>query len=245
MIHNFFRLYLLQQANSPNFLKDVVFNPFILPLIGATAVTYILILFNYLDKDKKLSYWIERSIFTSYIFLISGIGGITMNPFNRLFPNELANRETSPILKGMLIAVYALCLILLSGRLRYTLRNYLYSLAMLAQKDAGLIMIILLNLFSASWSQTPDETIKYSLVLVMVSLVAVYVGKQFSWTEIHFMLRWVAAILIILSLKNQGIGGDGNWAGILVHKNPFSFAMAQGVIWWLLQAFYQPQYRRR
>ncbi len=238
-------LYLLQQAAPPNALKEILFNPFVLPLVGGIGFLYIVILFNYLDKDKKLSYWLERSVFTVYIFLISGIDGIAANPYNRLFPGGLASQETSPTLKAMLIAVYVLILVLLSGRLSRTMRDYIYSLAMVAQKDAGLILVLFLNLFSASWSQTPDLTLQNSLVLIMVSLVAVYVGKQFSWSEIHFMLRWVAAILIILSLRSQNPDAEGNWAGILVHKNPFSFAMAQGVIWWLLQAFYQPRYRRR
>jgi exopolysaccharide production protein ExoQ len=246
MLLNLSNLYLIQNAARPNLLKDIVFNPFILPLLGTIAFLYILVFFNYLDKDKKLGYWLERSLATAYIFLISGGGaGISMNPFNRLFPGGLAVNGTSPMLKGMLIAIYIMCLLLLAGRLSQTLKNYIYSVAMMAQKDPGLIIILFLNLFSASWSQTPPETVQHSLVLIMISLVAIYVGKQFSWTEIHLMIRWVAAFIIILSLRNQGIGADGNWTGILIHKNPFSFEMAQGVIWWLLQAFYQPEYRRR
>jgi len=246
MLLNLSNLYLLQKAAPPNLLKEVLFNPFILPLVGTICVIYSIVLFNYLDKDKKLGYWLERTLATAYIFLISGGGaGISMNPFNILFPRNLASRTPNPNLLAMLVAIYILCLLLLSGRLRYSLQKYFYSVAMLAQKDPSLTIILFLNLFSASWSQTPAETIKYSLVLIMISLVAIYFGQQFSWTEIHFMIRWVAAFIIILSLRNQGVGADRNWAGILIHKNPFSFEMAQGVIWWLLQAFYQPQYRRR
>ena len=247
MLINLSNLYLIQNAARPNLLKEILFeNPFVLPLLGTIAVVYILVLFNYLDKDRKLSYWLERTIATAYIFLISGGGsGISMNPFNRLFPGGLASSEASPTLKGILIAIYALCLLLLAGRLRHSLKKYIYSIAILAQADPGLMIILFLNLFSASWSQTPENTLSHSLVLIMISLVAIYIGNQFSWTEIHFMLRWVAAFIIILSLRNQGIGADGNWTGILIHKNPFSFEMSQGVIWWLLQAFYQPEYRRR
>jgi O-antigen ligase len=235
---------LIAQA-PPNALKEIVFHPVIQPILGLLGIVYVVVMFNYVSKVSGIAYWLERSVATAYVFLISGFTGISTNPFNRLYPNELANQQTSPTLKGMLIAVYVLILLLLSPRLAKTMKNYLYALAMLLQSDPALCLILLLNLFSAAWSQTPEVTFGYSLVLVMVSLVAVYVGKQFSWTEMHFMLRWAAAFVIILSLRNQNIGEDGNWAGILVHKNPFSFAMSQGVIWWLLQAVYQPEFRRR
>ena len=46
MLLNLSNLYLIQNAARPNLLKDIIFNPFIQPLLGTISLLYILILFS-------------------------------------------------------------------------------------------------------------------------------------------------------------------------------------------------------
>lgn len=239
-------LYGLTLKNCPvrSQMKAILKDPFFILLLVGMAVVYILLLYNAAAQNKKLAIILEKIFAGIFIFSISGATGATVSPFNKLTPLNLANPNTTPFTIINQICIYAFFLIVLSSRLGYTLKDLIKVIAALLLKNPFICILLLLVSLSAFWSDTPDHTIKLSLVILETSTVAIYIGKQYKWDELYPFIRWIDACVTFYSHLKPSAGPAGNWNGIVGHKNQFSFLMAQTTVLWLVYALYSPKQRR-
>lgn len=227
-------------------MKELILSsPIVLYLIVAIAVIYFFIIFHYAGRNPKLTSTIELVFFGILIICIAGATGATINPFNKLHPRALMLKSTTlPTIAGQ-IGFYSLIFCIIVSRLRYTLKSYIQVLSELIIKAPFFCLFLLFASLSCFWSTDTILSLKNALVLLELSLLAIYFGKQYSWQEIYRFWRWINIIIVIVSVfygftENQGT----NWYGILGHKNQFSFFMAQTAILWLMHAAYFPKQRR-
>jgi O-antigen ligase len=223
-------------------MKELILtSPLTLAFTISIGLIYFFVVFHYVGQDKKLATKLEFSLALLFVFILSS-GGISF-PFDKLHFKVLGLLATTAPTIGGIIGIYTACILLLSSRLRHTLKDFSYVLSVLINKDPSLCLIFLLVSFSVFWSETPIFTLRNSITYLLVSLFAIYIGKQYSWKDISLFLRWTTLCILLFSLKTPSDDGSGHWSGILGHKNPFSFFMAQTVIWWLLHAVYSPKHR--
>ena len=150
---------------------------------------------------------------------------------------------TLPTIVGQ-IGFYSIIFCLIISRLRYTLKDYINVLSIIAFKAPFFSIFILFASLSCFWANVTFLSLKSVLVLLELTVFAVYFGKQYSWKEIYRFWRWINLIIVILcvfyALKEHQ---SPDWYGVLGHKNQFSFIMAQTTVLWLMYAFYYPQQR--
>jgi O-antigen ligase len=109
--------------------------------------------------------------------------------------------------------------------------------------DIFLGLFLLSMTLSGLWSQTPEITFRAICAMWVITLVSIYVGKVYSWLEIYGLLRWLSGLLALWTLVKQNPAPDGCWRGVLDHKNPFSFQMANTASLWILYAVKDRKYR--
>ncbi|MEG4998818.1 O-antigen ligase family protein [Microcoleus sp. B4-D4] len=203
-----------------------------------------MLLYQAIAQDKKIAINAEKIILGIFLFAISGATGAGVMPFMKLHPVALSNRETTALTITLQIIVYGVFLFILSPRLHSWLKDYLKALFTTMLSDPFLALFLLMILLSALWSDTPEVSLKKSLVILEVSAVAIYVAQRFSWKEIYPWWRTVNLFVLLWSLVKTNPSSAGCWSGILSHKNQFSFFMAQTAVLWFLFAFYSPKDRR-
>ena len=224
-------------------MKEIIREPLFLLLIVATAVIALMLMYNAVARDKKFGINIEKILAGIFLFAISGASGATVMPFLKLHPAVMAGRETTaPTMIGY-IAIYGAFLFILSPRLRSTLKDYLQALFITMSSDPALALLLLMISFSALWSDYTDVSLKYGLVILETTVIAIYIAKQYSWEDLYPWWRTVNLFVLLWSLFKTNGDGDGCWKGILGHKNQFSFFMAQTSVLWFLFAFYSPKNR--
>ncbi|MBW4651342.1 MAG: O-antigen ligase family protein [Kastovskya adunca ATA6-11-RM4] len=230
-------------------MKELILNnPLILIFILLIGLIYTFVAFHYTGTDKTLAANLEKICLGIFLISIAGATGATINPFDKLHPLVLSLQGTTlPTIAGQL-GIYSLCLFLLFSRLRYTLKDFIHVLAVLLRTAPFFCAFILLFSLSFSWSNSATVTLKTTFVYLETTLIAIYLGKQYSWREIFSFWRWVNIIIVIICIyygffvPSVGVGPLG-WQGILGHKNQFSFIMAQTAVLWLMHAFYSPKQR--
>jgi exopolysaccharide production protein ExoQ len=115
------------------------------------------------------------------------------------------------------IALWLLCLLLMFGHVRATLRTMLQQRVVLA--------FSLLAFASTLWSQDPLLTLRKAVLLFLICAFAWFIASCYSPADQVRLL--VAAGLIValacvamaLFLPEYGISKDGEWKGIFGHKN--------------------------
>lgn len=221
----------------------ILSSPLIILLIVAIAILYFLIIFHYAGRNKKLTQTIEMLFFGMLLISIAGSTGATLSPFDKLHPRALMLISTTiPTIAGQ-IGLYSIIFCIIVSRLRYTLRNYIRVLADIFVKAPFFSLFLLLAALSVFWSNDISLTLKTVLVLLEVTIFAIYFGKQYSWTELYRFWRWVNIILVFICIFHAVKENQSDWHGVLGHKNQFSFFMAQTAVLWLMNAFYAPQQR--
>ncbi|WP_017717328.1 O-antigen ligase family protein [Kamptonema formosum] len=224
-------------------MKEILKDPFLLSIIIGMSAIYILLTYNAAAKNPRMSLGLGRFFAGIFLFAISGATGVTVMPFKKLHPQNLANFNTTPMTIIMQLGIYAVFLIILSPRLSQTFKNLLQvgvSVIISAPYLAVILSLISLSFF---WSDTPTHTIKASLVILETAGVAIYIGKQNKWDELYPFIRYVNLFVLLYSLTKTSPTAEGNWTGILGHKNQFSFFMAQTAVLWLVHAIYSPKQR--
>jgi O-antigen ligase len=224
-------------------MKEIIKDPFILSILIAMAGIYILLIYNAAAKNPKLSLLLENIFAGIFLFSISGATGVTVMPFKKLHPQNLANSSTTPMTIMMQIGIYAVFIIILSPRLSQTLKDLFQVGVNLIIREPYLAVLLLLISLSAFWSDTTLPTLKASLVILETAGIAIYIGKQHKWDNLYPFMRFVGLFVVLYSLVKPSAGGDGKWMGILGHKNQFSFFMAQTAVLWLLHAISSPKQR--
>lgn len=228
-------------------MKELLLSPVILTMVLAIVMIYVAIGFQCINKDKKNAEIFEKIALG--VFLIA-ICEVTILPFKKLTPLILADREvTLPTVIGQL-GLYGISLFCLLSRLRYTLKNFGYTLFIFLIKSPFLFLFFLLVIFSAFWSNDFNHSLKRSVVYLVTAAIAMYVGKQYCWKQFYSLIRWISFVILILSMfyanamPSVGIHKSGSWQGILKHKNPFSFFMALTLVLWLIYGIYYPKQRK-
>ncbi len=224
-------------------MKEILKDPFLLSIIIGMAVIYILMIYNAAAKNPKLALGLEKIFAGIFLFSISGATGATVMPFKKLHPQNLANFNTTPMTIIMQLGIYGVFILILSPRLSQTIKDIIkvaVNIIIFAPYMAVLLFLISLSVF---WSDTPAHTLKASLVILETAAVAIYIGKQYKWGELYPFIRYVNLFVLLYSLTKTSPTGDGNWTGILGHKNQFSFFMAQTAVLWLVHAIYSPKQR--
>jgi len=224
-------------------MKDILQNPALLFVIVGIVIILIMILYNANAKNKKIARNSEKFIIGTFLTSLSGATGVTLAPFSKLYLPVLLNQGTTPPTIIGMIVIYFSFLLLLAPRFRYTLNKILKSLIITFMSNPFLGALLSLILLSFSWSIVPESSFKASLIIVATTLVAIYVAQEYTWQEIYPLWRWVNFIVVIASIMKPNVADDGNWTGVLGHKNQFSFFMAQSAVLWFLNGFYYPKER--
>ena len=225
-------------------MKEIILSsPIILFFIVAIAIVYFLIIFHYAGRNKKLTQAIEMLFFGMLLISIAGSTGATLSPFDKLHPRALMLITTTIPTIAAQVGFYSIIFCIIASRLRYTLRDYIKVLADIFVKAPFFSLFLLLATLSVFWSNDITLTLKTVLVLLEVTIFAIYFGKQYSWTELYRFWRWINIILAVICVFYAVKENQGDWHGVLGHKNQFSFFMAQTAVLWLMQAFYAPKQR--
>lgn len=230
-------------------MKEILKEPLFLMIILAVGICYILLFYNILAKNSKLTAQAEKIFVGLFLFTISGATGASISPFSKLHPAVLYNYNTTAVTITAQLAIYFIAILLLSSRLRYTLKNIINVILALLVKAPFLSLFLLLISLSGFWSDSPEIAMKASVAYLVASAVAVYVGKQYSWTELFRLFRWISFFGVIFSIYyaqfRPAIGRHmKGWSGILGHPNQFAFFMALTAVLWFLYALYTPKQRR-
>ncbi len=227
-------------------MKEIILtNPLILVFIIAAALIYFFVIFHYAGRNKKLAATLEIVLFGILVISIAGATGTGVSPFDKLHPRALMLSSTTlPTIAGQ-IGFYTIIVFLVISRLRYTLKDYINVLSIIGFKAPFFSIFVLFASLSFFWANVTIASLKNVLVLLEITIFAIYFGKQYSWKELYRFWRWVNIIIVILGIfyaikENQ----SPDWYGVLGHKNQFSFMMSQTAVLWLMYAFYYPQHRR-
>jgi O-antigen ligase len=226
-------------------MKEIILsNPLILFLIVAIAVLYFFVIFHYAGRNSKLAAAIEMLLFGILLISISGATGATISPFDKLHPKVLMLKSTTlPTIAGQ-IGFYSIIVCIIVSRLRHTLKDYINVLANIFIKAPFFSLFLLLASLSVFWSNEAILTLRTVLVLLELTILGIYFGKQYSWKEIYRFWRWVNIIIVIICVFYAFKEHQDDWYGVLGHKNQFSFFMAQTAVLWFMYAFYFPKKRR-
>ncbi len=228
-------------------MKELLTNPIILLLILGCGVIYLLLAFLTVSRNQKLGALAEKLVVGLFLFMMPGL---SLPPFSTFLPNALAHPEKS--LPSMMVqfALYGAVLFILSPRLKYTLKYSFDLVALLLQKNPGLCLFLFIILLSFGWSDTPIYTLKYSIVLLVTTIVYVYIIKQYSYKDISILLKWSLVVTALLctfySKFKPGIGINkvkNSWQGIINHPNVLAALMALNAILWGLEAVENPKNR--
>ncbi|OCR00357.1 O-antigen polymerase [Oscillatoriales cyanobacterium USR001] len=213
-----------------------------LMLVCVAAIAFVTI-YILVARDRKFAATLEKIFVGILFFTITGASGIAAMPFEKIHPKVLYNLETTPITIIGQIVIYASMILILLPRLNKTTKNFVYVVIKWMSGDPFLCLFLLIMTLSGLWSQTPEISFRAIFSMWGVTLVCIYVGKQYSWLEIYGLLRWLSALLTLWGVVKTNPSPDGCWRGVLGHKNPFSFQMANTASLWILYAFKQPKYR--
>ncbi|MBW4493217.1 MAG: O-antigen ligase family protein [Oscillatoria princeps RMCB-10] len=224
-------------------MKELLKDPFILSLLAAMALIYVLLIYQAIARNPKLALIAEKIFAGIFIFSISGATGVTIMPFKKLHPQNLANQNTTAMTIILQLSIYAVFLILLSPRLSQTFKDLLRAVVRIIISGPYLAVLLFLISLSLFWSDTPSATLKTSLIILETAAVAIYISKEHKWDSLYSLIRFVGLFVLLYSLAKPSAGSDGNWTGILGHKNQFSFFMAQTAVLWLVNALYSPKQR--
>ncbi|HBB32478.1 MAG TPA: O-antigen polymerase [Cyanobacteria bacterium UBA8803] len=220
-------------------MKDILFDPLFLPIILAIGLIYLGVIFTLTSHNKKLVSNLEKVAVILFIFTMYGVD---QEPFARLHPQTLSEYGKTLPSAAVQLAVYAALLFILLPRLRYTLKDIFPTLSLVILNNPFLCFLLLMVGLSFLWSETPIETLKLSLVLIGTSTISAYIGKQYNWQELDFILRWVGAAIVLLSLVNRNPVAKG-WCGILGHPNQLGAAISLIATLWIWHGTHHPKQR--
>ncbi len=222
-------------------MKALLGNPVILLLILGCGVIYILLAFQVVSKNPKVGALVEKISIGLYLFILQGVG---VSPFPNFNPIGLANREKTFAAAVVQLAVYGVIIFVLSPRLKYTLKYSVEVLAVLIKSNLGLFLYLLLLSLSFAWSDTPIHTLKYSMVWLLTTIVNSYIIKQFSFTQLANLLRYVLAVTAVMSTYYgffrtalATANAKNSWQGVLSHPNTLAAVMSFSAILWGIEAF--------
>ena len=224
-------------------MKDILRVPMFAWMLFCLGVIFLVTIYILVARHPKLGVTLEKIFVGILFFTITGGSGITAMPFPKLHPQVLYNLEsTPPTIIGQL-AIYSGMILMLFPRLTKTTQKTVSLVIKWIAGDIFFGVFLLTMTLSGLWSQTPGISFRAISAMWVITLVSIYVGKVYSWLEIYGLLRWLSGLLALWVLVKRNPGGDGCWTGVLSHKNPFSFQMANTASLWILYAIKDRKYR--
>jgi exopolysaccharide production protein ExoQ len=215
-------------------MQQLLLNPAILFLILSIFVIIYFLLF-FITKRQNIRLRFDELFVMIFIAIVSST---TVAPFKYLNPTSLgmADLKVTSLTFISQIVLYPAIFFLLRGRLRD-----IYPIFKALLKDPFLCLMVLMTVLSAFWSQTPDITLRYSLLLLASIVLAASVGIRYQIRSIFNILRWTGTAIssagTFVSVFVPSIGRvEEGWNGILAHKNGFSCWIALTACLWFLQA---------
>lgn len=224
-------------------MKDILRVPmFALMLFCLASIAFVTI-YILVARYYKFGARLEKLFVGILFFTITSSSGVIAMPFPKLNPNILSNLETTlPTIVGQ-IAIYGGMILMLFPRLTKTTKNLVGVVIKWISGDPFFCLFLLMMTCSGLWSKTPEISFRTVLSLWQITIVSIYVAKQYSWLEIYGLLRWLSGVLALWGVLKTNASADGCWTGILGHKNPFSFQMANTASLWILYVFHERKYR--
>ncbi|MEG3846330.1 O-antigen ligase family protein [Microcoleus sp. herbarium19] len=224
-------------------MKDILRVPlFALMLLCLVAIGFVTV-YILVARKHKFAATLEKIFVWILFFTITSSSGVTAMPFSKLHPSVLSNSDTTPPTMIGQLSIYFGMILILFPRLTKTSKNFVDVVIKWIAGDPCFCLFVLLMALSGLWSQTPEITFRHIFTMLGITVASIYVGKQYTWVEIYGLLRWLTSLLAIWGVLKNNAGSDGCWTGILGHKNPFSFQMANTASLWILYAVKEPKYR--
>jgi O-antigen ligase len=224
-------------------MKDILRVPMFALMLFCLALIVFVTIYILAARHPKLGARLEKIFVGILFFTMTGGSGITAMPFTKLHPNVFYNLETTPPTMIAQIAIYGAMILMLFPRLTKTTQKTVSMCIKWIAGDIFLGLFLLIMTLSGLWSQTPEITFRAVFAIWGITLVSIYVGKVYSWLELYGLLRWLTGLLALWLLVKTNAAPDGCWTGVLGHKNPFSFQMANTASLWILYAFKERKYR--
>ena len=224
-------------------MKDILRVPmFGLMLFCLASIAFVTI-YSLVARHHRFAATFEKICVGILFFTITSSSGVSPTLFQKLHPVVFMNlKTTAPTIIGQ-ISIYFGMVILLFPRLKKTTKKTVNVVIKWILGDPCFCLFLLLMTLSALWSQTPEFACRVIGCMWALTWVSIYVGKQYSWSELYGLLRWLTCVLALWGVVQTNPSSDGCWTGILNHKNPFSFQMANTASLWILYAFREPKYR--
>ncbi len=192
-------------------MKELILHPLVLTLLFFVGSVYFVLAFQLINSNNRWSKLFEQACATVFIMII---GGITVGLMNKFHPKVLSLRDTTLPTLSLTLATYIACLVLLTPRLNSNLKDTIYVISSFLRNNLFFCGYILIMLLSFSFSNIPGYTLKATLVHIGVTLVLIYMGKQYNWKELLAILTWYHGIAVILFLVfGQEHLGHKNYAG--------------------------------
>ena len=222
-------------------MKELILNPLVLIPLVLILIAYFFLLLKYSSRQTSAPF-IEKFFFAFFLFTLLGIAYF---PFVYMAPSALAGFDKKPESALAQIGVYLVLIII--ARLGF--KHFFENVARAFSKCPSLGGIILISVLSTFWSEAPEVTIRYSLVLLVMSAYAAHLANRHSWEAFSAILRWSFSLILSLSLfvclaiPSIGVNGKG-WSGILDHPIALGCMAAFNVALWCSHLMARRSYRK-
>lgn len=219
-------------------MKELFLSPISVAIVFAILVVFSLIFIKLTAKSKYTKPLEKPLVF----LLLIGILPVPFLPFSLATPDRLSVNNLSSTGFITTLIIYAVILFLLK---RISFPDFPKGL-LLIFKDPLLLALPAMTVASALWSQTPFLTLRSSVGMVGLTVLAAQTAKKYSWAELEQFLRWTLTLVGILSvpialfLPSLRPFGDP-WGGFVSSSKLLGSLMALNTILWLTRLVYEPK----
>jgi len=209
-------------------MRQLVFNPIILPILVAIGIIALLLGYRVANKGDN-QFYLRR--ITIFLFLFTGLN-LTIPPFVFLYPEALAGFDKTISSAILQFAVYGFFVLILSP----WFLDFFESLLLLF-KNPFLGLFLIFSILSTAWSDTPILCLRSGLVLFFVSMLSAHMVKDLRWTELAKLLRLVTLVAALTSVIPAAVApslvfGEKGLTGILPFPIRLGTCMALGIALW-------------
>jgi exopolysaccharide production protein ExoQ len=226
---------------------NVLLNPIIISLVFTLLIVICSIFVYAIGKRSGESNLLNLEQSFTFVFftllLMSTdrpyIGSLTITYLGVHFVNKNA-----PLYVTLQLVTYAVVIFLLRSRI-----HYLFKAIIFLCRDPFLVGLLLLTVLSSFWSETPFDTFKASLVLLVLALYASIIAVRCNSQELTQYLRafgaWMTGSTIVVQLLFPSVSENtkNSWEGFTGHPNVLGPIMALSTVLWVLNAVDRPKQR--